>query len=432
MRLIIILSLAALILPCVSVMASAQGAPGGPPFSPAVVAGDFVYLAGTLPTGADGKVVAGDVKTQTARALDNLAVRLEAAGSRMEQVAAVTVYLKSAADFPAMNEVYAKYWPKDPPTRTTVVANLVVPEALIEVSMVALKNGVERQVVHPDAWLRSPSPYSYGIRTKNTLFLSGLVSRNGKDNTVVPGDMKAQTQVVLQNARDILQAAGMTLADVVSSRVYITDTAQFQEMNAAYRDGFPAGPTPRSAQTRPGDEIAQGVQPVRPPARATVRCALMSKDYLVEITMLAVKDPSRKAVVPADAAAPAPPAGAPAGGVVRPVLSTAIGVGDRLYLSGMLGNRASTKQDAAAQTRETLARIGRTLTAAGFEWKDVVDAIVYLPRLDDFAAMNGVYCEPFGSGPLPARATIEAGLVAPDGLVEIMMTAVKGEKRYVK
>ncbi len=410
MRLLTILSLAALILPCVTAIASAQGAPGGPPFSPAVVAGDFVYLAGTLPTGADGKVVAGDIKAQTARALDNLAARLQAAGSRMEQVAAVTVYLKSAADFPAMNEVYGKYWPKDPPTRTTVVANLVVPEALIEVSMVALKNGVERQVVHPETWLRSPSPYSYGIRTKNTLFLSGLVSRNGKDNTVVPGDMKAQTQVVLQNARDILQAAGMTLADVVSSRVYITDTAQFQEMNAVYRDGFPNVP----------------------PARATVRCGLMSKDYLVEITMLAVKDPSRKAVVPPDAAVPAPSAGAPAGGVVRPVLSSAIGVGDRLYLSGMLGNSASTKQDAAAQTRETLARIGRTLTAAGFEWKDVVDAIVYLPRLDDFAAMNGAYREPFGSGPLPARATIEAGLVAPDGLVEIMMTAVKGEKRYVK
>jgi enamine deaminase RidA (YjgF/YER057c/UK114 family) len=42
--------------------------------------------------------------------------------------------------------------------------------------------------------------------------------------------------------------------------------------------------------------------------------------------------------------------------------------------------------------------------------------------------MNGAYREPFGTT-LPARATIEAGLVAPDGLVEIMMTAVKGAKR---
>jgi reactive intermediate/imine deaminase len=405
MRLILLLfTAAAVCLPCVAAVAAAQRVPTPPPFTPVVAAGDFVYLSGTLPTDANGTIVAGDIRAQTARVLDILAGRLRTAGSSMEQVAAVTVYLKSAADFGAMNEVYAKRWSKDPPTRTTVVANLVVPDALIEVSMVALRAGVERQVILPDGWLRSPNPYSYGIRSGNTLFLSGLVSRNGKDNAAVAGDMKAQTQVVLQNAREILQAAGMSLADVVSSRVYITDTAQFQDMNAAYRDGFLNVP----------------------PARATVRCGLMNKDYLVEITMLAVKDSSRKAVIPS---APRP-AGAPPAGVARPVLSSAIGVGDRLYLSGMLGNNEGNKTDAAAQTRETLARIGQTLTAAGFGWGDVVDAVVYLPRLADFAAMNGAYREPFGPGPLPARSTIEAGLVAPDGLVEIMMTAVKGEKRY--
>jgi len=411
MRLLVFfVSAAALIVPCVAAMASPQGAPSSPPFSPAVVAGDMVYLAGTLPTDAAGRIVPGDIRAQAARVLDTLAARLKAAGSGMQQVASVTVYLKNASDFAAMNEVYATYWPKDPPARTTVVANLVVPDALIEISMVALRAGVERQVVLPEGWLRSPNPYSYGVRSKNTLFLSGLVSRNGKDNTAVPGDIRAQTQVVLQNAREILQAAGMTLADVVSSRVYITDTAMFQDMNAAYREGFPNVP----------------------PARATVRCALMNKDYLVEITMLAVKDSSRKAVVPsAPAAAPRAP-GAPVGGVVGPVLSSAIGVGDRLFLSGMLGNNAGNKDDAAAQTRETLARIGRALADAGYAWSDVVDAVVYLPRLEDFAAMNGAYREPFGAGPLPARATAQAGLVAPDGLVEIMMTAVKGEKRYVK
>jgi 2-iminobutanoate/2-iminopropanoate deaminase len=411
MRLLVFfVSAAALIVPCVAAMASPQGAPSSPPFSPAVVAGDMVYLAGTLPTDAAGRIVPGDIRAQAARVLDTLAARLKAAGSGMQQVASVTVYLKNASDFAAMNEVYATYWPKDPPARTTVVANLVVPDALIEISMVALRAGVERQVVLPEGWLRSPNPYSYGVRSKNTLFLSGLVSRNGKDNTAVPGDIRAQTQVVLQNAREILQAAGMTLADVVSSRVYITDTAMFQDMNAAYREGFPNVP----------------------PARATVRCALMNKDYLVEITMLAVKDSSRKAVVPsAPAAAPRAP-GAPVGGVVGPVLSSAIGVGDRLFLSGMLGNNAGNKDDAAAQTRETLARIGRTLADAGYAWSDVVDAVVYLPRLEDFAAMNGAYREPFGAGPLPARATAQAGLVAPDGLVEIMMTAVKGEKRYIR
>lgn len=375
--------------------AAAPQAPALPaPFSPAVVAGDLVYLAGMLPADAGGRMVAGDVRAQTARVLDNLAALLKQNGSRMEQVAAVTVYLKNQADFAAMNEVYGKYWPKDPPTRTTVIVDLVVPEALVEISMVALPSGVERRVIHPASWLRSPSPYSYGIQSGHTLFLSGLVSRNGKDNTAAPGDMKTQTQTVLQNARDILAAADMTLADVVSSRVFITDTTMFQEMNAVYRTTFLANP----------------------PVRATVKAALTAPQYLVEITMTAVKGGQRDVLTTPGAD------GTP--GKPSPLLSSAIRTGNRLFLSGMMGATDATKGDAAGQTRETLARLGRTLKAAGFEWSDVVDAIVYLPNLEDFAAMNTAYREVFGKS-FPARATVKAGLVSPEGLVEIMMTAVK-------
>ena len=178
----------------------------------------------------------------------------------------------------------------------------------------------------------------------------------------------------------------------------------FQDMNAVYRDGFP---------------------PMSRPCARRCGAASMAPEYLVEITMLAVKE-RRSASASTHVRTPTARRGKP-----NPVLSSAIGVGDRLYLSGMLGD-GREQGDAAAQTRETLARLGRTLKAAGFEWSDVVDAVVYLPRLEDFAAMNTALPRAVRSGPLPARATVEAGLVAPDGLVEIMMTAVKGEKRYVK
>jgi 2-iminobutanoate/2-iminopropanoate deaminase len=396
MRVTMILSALLVCLPLLAAVAPAQ-TPPPPPFSPAVVAGDFVYLSGALATDQAGKIVTGGIREQTARALEILAGRLKENGSRLEQVASVTVYLKDPADFAAMNEVYAKHWPKDPPTRTTVVAHLVVPEALIEIAMVALKDGVEREVVHPSSWLRSPNPYSYGIRSRDTLFLSGLVSRSGKDNTVVKGDITAQTGVVLQNAREILAAAGMSLADVASAKVYITDTALFQDMNAAYREAFPANP----------------------PARATVRCALMSPDYVVEVTMLAVKSAGRTAV-----AAPSAPAATPAQASPRPALSQAIQVGNRLFVSGTLGQTDANRGDAGGQTREVLKKIGVLLEHAGFGWKDVVDAVVYLPSLDDFAAMNGAYRDSVPS-PYPARATIQAGLVAPGALVEIMVTAAR-------
>ena len=73
----------------------------------------------------------------------------------------------------------------------------------------------------------------------------------------------------------------------------------------------------------------------------------------------------------------------------------------------MLGSTDANKGDAAAQTRETLARLGRTLKAAGFDWSDVVDAVVYLPSLKDFAAMNTAYREVFAEvvpGPLHGRS----------------------------
>jgi 2-iminobutanoate/2-iminopropanoate deaminase len=108
----------------------------------------------------------------------------------------------------------------------------------------------------------------------------------------------------------------------------------------------------------------------------------------------------------------------------NPNLSAAIRAGSRVYLSGMLGNTPETKGDAAGQTRATLARIRNTLTAAGLTPADVVEGIVYLTDVGNFAAMNQEY-RAFFQRDFPARATVGAGLVAPDGLVEIMMTAVK-------
>lgn len=364
----------------------------GLPFSSAVQAGGLVYVSGTVAADAGG--AAADIKTQTARTLDQLATTLKAAGSSMPMVASVMVYLRNAGDFAAMNDVYKTYWPKDPPTRTTVVAALARADALVEISMVAIPDRGERRVVHPSSWMASPNPYSYGIQTGNTLFLSGLVSRNGRDNTAVKGDIAAQTKTVLDNGAAILRQAGMSYADVVSARVFLPDTSSFQQMNATYRPYFPAPP----------------------PARATVNAALTSPDYLVEITMVAVKDPSRTAIATPNAD------GTP--GAPNPNLSSAIRVGNRLFVAGTLGNAASNKGDVKAQTAEALARIGRTLQAAGFAWNQVVEGMVYLPDIAKFGDMNDAYRATF-SKDFPARTTIQAGLMSADAAVEIMLTAVK-------
>ena len=365
------------------------------PFSGAVKAGGLIYVAGAIGP-ATGAIAKGDIKAQTKQTLDNISATLTTAGSSIANAVSMHVYLRNVSDFAAMNEVYSTYWLKDPPARTTIFVSqpLALADGLIEISAVAVPNGAERTVVHPADWIKSPNPYSYGIKTGNTLFLAGLVSRNGKDNTPVKGDIATQTKTVLDNAAAILKEGGMTFADVVSSRVFLPDDTTFQAMNAAYRTYFPS----------------------MPPARATVKAALTSPDYAVEITMVAVKDPGRRAITTPNAD------GTP--GTPNQNLSSAIQVGNRLYVAGILGNTPANKGDVKAQTQELLSRVGRTLKAAGFDWANVVDGIVYLPDMTKFQDMNAAYREIFTKD-FPARATIPTGLMGADAGVEIMFTAVK-------
>ena len=106
---------------------NAGPAPVGP-YSPAVKAGGLIYVSGTLAQDARGELVGqGDVAAQTRRVVERMRETLAASGSSLEQVVAVTVYLKNAADFAKMNDAYKIFWPSAPPTRTTVITELVLP-----------------------------------------------------------------------------------------------------------------------------------------------------------------------------------------------------------------------------------------------------------------------------------------------------------------
>lgn len=362
---------------------NAGPAPVGP-YSPAVKAGGLIYLSGTIAQDDSGALVgAGDVTAQTKRVMERMKALLEASGSSLPQVVAVTVYLKSASDFAAMNDAYRGYWPQDPPTRTTVITDLVL-GAAVEISMIALPNGAERKVIHPDGWSRSPNPYSYAIKTGDTLFISGLVPRNARDNSAIGGDIVAQTKAVMDNAGEVLRAAGMDYSNIVSGRVFLPDGANFSGMNTTYRSYFKSDP----------------------PARATVIAGLAGSGYAVEMTFVA--STSREVV----------------GQSTTPMLSQAIRSGKRLYVSGLLGNTADNAGNAAAQTKEILAKLAKILEGAGYTTSDVVDSLVYLTDLTKFAEMNGEY-RTFFQKDFPARATVGTGLVSPGAVVEIMVTAVK-------
>ena len=107
------------------------------PLSRAVRAGDFVFLSGLVGSSTDGQIVGDDIKTQTRQCLQNIKTTLAIAGADFKDVAKATVWLTDPAYFPEFNEIYAEFFPANPPARSTVCSALVHPDALVEIEVVA-------------------------------------------------------------------------------------------------------------------------------------------------------------------------------------------------------------------------------------------------------------------------------------------------------
>jgi 2-iminobutanoate/2-iminopropanoate deaminase len=110
-------------------------------------------------------------------------------------------------------------------------------------------------------------PYSQGIRIGKTLFVSGESAIDPTTNMIISGGIAEQTTRVMENLKAILTAGGMSLADVVSVTVFMTDLSGFGAMNTVYATYFPASP----------------------PARQTVQVSALPKaGALIEISLIAV------------------------------------------------------------------------------------------------------------------------------------------------
>jgi len=100
-------------------------APLNLPFSPGIKYGDLIFVSGQGPIDQNGKVIPGDVRSQTKTTLENFRGVLRAAGSNLDHVLQTTVYLSNLDDFSSMNETYSAFFPDPKPARTTVRADLL-------------------------------------------------------------------------------------------------------------------------------------------------------------------------------------------------------------------------------------------------------------------------------------------------------------------
>jgi 2-iminobutanoate/2-iminopropanoate deaminase len=123
-----------------------------------------------------------------------------------------------------------------------------------------------KEVISTSDGPKAIGPYSQAIRANGFVFVSGQVSFDPVTNTLVLGDVGAQTERVLQNLSGILKAAGSSLHKVVRATVFLKNMNDFTAMNEVYAKHFPS----------------------HPPARSTVEVARLPKDVLVEIDVIAL------------------------------------------------------------------------------------------------------------------------------------------------
>jgi 2-iminobutanoate/2-iminopropanoate deaminase len=108
------------------------------PYSQAICVNGWLYVSGQIPLDpVTGDIVRGDFKVQVERVLENIRAIVESTGGRLEDVVKVTVYLRDIGRFSEFNEVYSKYFPRDPPARSVIGVSSLPRGVELEIDAVA-------------------------------------------------------------------------------------------------------------------------------------------------------------------------------------------------------------------------------------------------------------------------------------------------------
>ncbi len=363
------------------------------PYSAGVLTGKHLYISGHVGPEPGGGFAPGDVKTQTRRCLELLGKVLDEAGLDYRHVVSTTLYLADIRTLDAADQAYrAVFTAPMFPARVEIESQLLIPEALVEVSAVAVR-GDWRSAIYlkPPGWAEPRRPVSHGVLAGGTLFFSALRPVDPSTGALAGNTIEEQTTQVMQNQEAVLAVAGMKFADMAASRIYLTDSSYYGGLNEAYKK-FVTAP---------------------PPARATINAAAVEPGHLLQVQSVAVKGSGKDR-----------PAGE---GITSPIHSYSVKAGDTVYITGMTGRAADgtfARNDIKAQTRQALAAIKEQLTRHGLTFADAVDAVIWLREPRHAAAMNEVYREIVKPDP-PARATVRLSPNTADSLIEIMMIAHK-------
>lgn len=120
------------------------------------------------------------------------------------------------------------------------------------------------QLINSDKAPAAVGPYSHGVQTGNLLFCSGQIPLDPDTKTIVSGGIREQTKQVLENISSVLGSQGLSLNTIVKTTIFMTDLADFSEVNGIYAEAF-------------GDHK---------PARSTIQVAALPLRALIEIEVI--------------------------------------------------------------------------------------------------------------------------------------------------
>jgi reactive intermediate/imine deaminase len=354
------------------VITPAGGRPPVGPYSPGIMAGDYLYVSGQGAAKADGTFHA-TVAEQTEQSLNNVKAIVEGAGLTMQHVVYAQLYLKDISGYDDANRVWAKWFSKDPPARAALGVAKMPTDTPVEITVVAVRDLSSKKVIGS----QGKEPVSPAVMVGDRLYLSGFMGRDAKTGNV-PQDPAAQVQLAFDQMAETLKAAGMDFRNVVFVNPYLTDKMPMNVMNKVYAKHFEFGNTP---------------------GRATIKVASLPNGAAIEFTGVAIKDLSKRLAVRPKNMAPSPTA------------SPCVFADDTFYCSAKAGfipgpNGGTYASTVETQVRQTMRNLLDGLEEAGLTFANVVATNVYLDDIDDFATMNKTYAEYFSATP-PTRTTVQ-------------------------
>jgi reactive intermediate/imine deaminase len=357
------------------VIAPFGGRPPVGPYSPGIQAGEYLYVSGQGAARPDG-TFPDSSEEQTLQCLNNVRKIVEAAGLTMEHVVYAHVYLKDISAYESMDSAWRKVFAKNPPARAVVGVTKMPTDTPVEITVVAVRDLSRKRAVEIGSGAANASAPA-AVLSGDRLYLSGFDGRDPKTGSI-PEDPAAQVQAALDRMSDALKAAGLERRHVVFVNPYLTDEMSMEVMNKIYAQHFEFGNTP---------------------ARATFRVASLPQGAHVQFTGIAVRNLSKRQAVRPKNMPPSPTA------------SPCVFAGDTLYCSAKAGfipgpNSGVYASTVETQLRQTMRNLLDGLEEAGMSFADVVATNVYLDDINEFAAMNKVYAEYFGSTP-PTRTTVQ-------------------------